>query len=190
VFWLPRFYTAPHLLGFRIPVLIGLLAGVAQQAILVAAAGIVYASQATRGSAWLLRAPLVVRWIFGVSSILFGLAHFTGARQVAPMVPKWMPFGGNFWAILTGIAFALAGIAILRGILDVPAARLLALMLSMFSVLVLAPGAVARRGNHIAWGSNAYNLAVVGAIWIFAESLHGKGSARMGASGDGKGTWA
>ena len=46
VFWLPRFYTAPHVLGFRIPVLIGLLAGVAQQFILVAAAAIVYASLA------------------------------------------------------------------------------------------------------------------------------------------------
>src|SRR3954466_11785190 len=31
VFWLPRFYTATHVLGFRFAVLIGLLAGVAQQ---------------------------------------------------------------------------------------------------------------------------------------------------------------
>ncbi|HEY1212713.1 MAG TPA: hypothetical protein VGE93_03680, partial [Bryobacteraceae bacterium] len=50
VFWLPRFYTAPHALGFRVPLLIGLLAGVAQQLILVAAAGIVHVSRATRDS--------------------------------------------------------------------------------------------------------------------------------------------
>jgi uncharacterized membrane protein YphA (DoxX/SURF4 family) len=171
VFWLPRFYTAPHLLGFRIPLLIGLLGGVAQQLILVAAAGIVYASLATRDSAWLSRARLLVRWTFGLSSIDFGLGHLTDVRVVAAMVPKWMPLGGDFWAILTGIAFVLAGIAILSGILDVLAARLLALMLLVFSVLVLAPGPLAHPRNHVAWGSNAYNLAAVGAAWIFTESI-------------------
>jgi uncharacterized membrane protein YphA (DoxX/SURF4 family) len=171
VFWLPRFYTAPHLLGFRIPLLIGLLAGVAQQLILVAAAIIVYASLAKRELGWLPRAPLLIRWTFGLSSIDFGLGHLTGVREVAALVPKWMPLGGGFWAILTGIAFVLAGIAILSGILDVLAARLLALMLLFFSVLVLGPGPVAHPHNHVAWGSNAYNLAAVGAVWIFAESI-------------------
>ena len=47
VFWLPRFYTATHLFGFRIAVLIGMLVGVAQQLILVAAAGIVHDSFVT-----------------------------------------------------------------------------------------------------------------------------------------------
>ena len=77
------------------------------------------------------------------------------------MVPKWMPWGGGFWTILTGIAFVLAGIAMLSGILDVLAARLLALMLLVFSVLVLAPGPLASPHNHVVWGSNAYNLAAV-----------------------------
>lgn len=169
VFWLPRFYTAPHALGLRIPLLVGLLAGVAQQLILVAAAAIVHASLATRGSAWLSRAPVLFRWTFGLSSMIFGLGHLTGVGEVAAMVPKWMPFGGGFWAILTGMAFVLAGIAILMGILDALAARLLALMLFIFSVLVLAPGPFAHPHNHVVWGSNAYNLAAVGAAWIFAE---------------------
>src|SRR5262249_17595125 len=38
VFWLPRLYTAPLILGFRIPILLGVLAGVATQ-LIVAAAG-------------------------------------------------------------------------------------------------------------------------------------------------------
>ena len=183
VFWLPRFYSAPHVLGFRIPVLIGILGGVAQQLILVAAAGIVHASFATRDSVWLSRAPLLVRWTFGLSSIDFGLGHLTGVREVAAMVPKWMPFGGDFWAILTGIAFVLAGIAILWGILDVLAARLLALMLLFFSVLVLAPGPLAHPHNHVAWGSNAYNLAAVGAVWILAESIAAKRRERRNEAG-------
>ena len=171
VFWLPRFYTAPHALGFRVPLLIGLLAGVAQQLILVAAAGIVHVSRATRDSARLSRTHLFVRWTFGLSSIAFGLGHLTGVQDVAGMVPKWMPPGGDFWAILTGIAFVLAGVAILSGVQDVLAARLLALMLLVFSVLVLAPRLLADPHNHVAWGSNAYNLAAVGAAWIFAESI-------------------
>jgi uncharacterized membrane protein YphA (DoxX/SURF4 family) len=173
-FWLPRFYTATHVYGFRIAVFIGVLVGVAQQLILVAAAGIILASFATRDSAWLSRAPLLARWTFGLASIDFGLAHITAIRIVAAMVPKWMPWGGDFWAILTGIAFVLAGIAILSGILDLLAARLLALMLLFFSVLVLAPGALAHPHNHVASGSNAYNLALVGAVWILAESIAAK----------------
>jgi uncharacterized membrane protein len=169
VFWLPRFYTAPRALGFRLPLVIGLLAGVAQQLILAAAAGIVAASLGTRDPARLSRASALVRGTFGASSLIFGLGHLTGVSEVAGMVPKWMPFGGNFWAILTGFAFTLAGIAIVSGILDVLAARLLALMLLIFSVLVLAPGPFAHPGNHVAWGSNAYNLAAVGAAWMFAE---------------------
>lgn len=47
-----------------------------------------------------------------------------------PMIPNWMPFGGAFWVVLTGVAFVLPGLAILSGILDVLAERLLALMQS------------------------------------------------------------
>lgn len=161
-FWLPRFYTAIHLLGFKLPLVFGLLTGVGQQAILVAAA-IIVASPS--------RHPPLARWALGLSSIAFGMAHLTGVPQVAPMVPKWLPLGASFWAILTGIAFVAAGFAILTRLQDLLAARLLALMLFLFSVLVLARAPVARPHDHIAWGSNAYNLAAVGAVWIFAESV-------------------
>lgn len=171
IFWLPRFYTAPHVLGFRIPVFIGMLSGVGQQAILVAAAAIVLSSVPERDSAWMYRPPRLARWTFGLSSIDFGLGHLTGVRAVAPLVPKWLPLGADFWVILTGIAFVLAGIAILCGISDLLAARLLAMMLLVFSVVVLAPGVLASPHNHVAWGSNAYNLAAVGAAWIFAEFI-------------------
>src|SRR5258708_18897750 len=170
-FWLPRFYTAPHFFGFRISLILGLIGGVCKQLILVAAAVLVYASLTKRDSAWLSRVPLLVRWTLGLSSIKFGVGHLTDLQIVAANVPKWMPLGGNFWAILTGIAFMLAGLAILSGILDVLAARLLVLMLFVFSVLVLAPGPFAHPHDHVACGSNAYNLAAVGAAWIFAESI-------------------
>jgi hypothetical protein len=171
VFWLPRFYTVPQVFGFRISVFLGVLGGVAQQLILVAAAAIVYVTLATRGSLWPQRIFLVARWTFGLSSVNFGINHLTALKVVAPMVPKWMPLGGEFWTVLSGIAFILAGFAILSGILDVWASRLLAFMLLIFNALVLVPAVFAHPHAHIAWGSNAYNLAAAGAVYIFAESI-------------------
>ena len=170
VFWLPRFYTAPHFLGFRIPVYIGVLGGVGTQLIVVAAGALVYASLATHSSSWP-RTILIARWIFGLCSVDFGLAHLTGVEDNAVYVPKWMPLGGEFWVIVTGICFVLAGLAILSGILDVLAARLLALMLFVFSALTLLPMIFVFPHRHDVWGGNAYNLAAVATAWIFADTI-------------------
>ena len=169
-FWLPRFYTAPYVLGFRAPVLIGVLGGMATQLIVVAAALLVFASTAARESSWL-TAMRIAHWTFGLASVDFGLCHITGVSVNARLVPKWMPLGGDFWTIVTGIAFVMAGLAILTGILDVLAARLLALMLLTFSALALTPGIFANPHDHVAWGANAYTLAAAGATWIFACAL-------------------
>jgi hypothetical protein len=78
---------------------------------------------------------------------------------------------GNFWAVLTGIAFLLAGSAICLGIMDVLAARLLALMLLLFEGFVEIPPIFIRPHNQATWGAAVYNVAAIGACWIFAEFL-------------------
>lgn len=173
VFWLPRFYTAPHVLGFRIPVFIGVLGGAGTQLIVAAVGALVCVALSTRGSLWQ-RTILVVRWIFGLCSVDFGLAHLTDINHNIVYVPKWLPLGQEFWVIVTGICFVLAGIAILAGILDVLAARLLALMLLVFSALTLAPHMFAHPHRHDVWGGNAYNMAAVGAAWIFADLIRNR----------------
>lgn len=170
LFPLPRFYTAPHYLGYGAPVYIGVLASVCEQIILFVAAVLVLDSPGKR-SALSPRASMFARWTFGLCSIDFGLAHLTGIQFAAPLVPKWMPLGGAFWTVLTGIAFVLAGLAIVSGVQDILAARLLALMLLVFSVLALAPLIPASPHDHVAWGGNAYNLTAVGAAWIVADWL-------------------
>jgi len=173
IFWLPRLYTAPHVLGFRMDVLVGVVAATFQQLILVVAGVIGYRSADTHGLSSQ-KSLMVARWTFGLGAVLFGWAHLTRLTRVqvvAPMVPKWMPLGGEFWAIVTGICFVLAGIAILSSIRDVAAAQLLALMLLVFSLLVLAPNLLAFPRSHVVWGSNAYNLAAVGAAWMLAEQM-------------------
>jgi uncharacterized membrane protein YphA (DoxX/SURF4 family) len=161
IFWLPRLITAPHYLGFHLPVFVGVLDGVGQQLILAAAAAVIYIQGATS----------LARWIFGLSSLDFGLAHLDSVGTIAPMVPKWLPPGQDFWVLLTGCAFVLAGIAILTGLGDVLAARLLALMLLVFSALALVPMIAASPNDQGSWGSNAYNLTAVAAVWILASSL-------------------
>src|SRR5580765_1832290 len=101
VFWLPRFYTAPHYLGFRIPVYIGVFAGAGTQLITFAAGALVCASLATRSSSWP-RTILIARWVFGICSMGFGLGHLLFIHQDTVYVPKWMPLGGEFWTIVTG----------------------------------------------------------------------------------------
>jgi uncharacterized membrane protein YphA (DoxX/SURF4 family) len=169
VFWLPRFYWAPHILGQHPGIYIGILGGVCQNVIVVVAAAIVYA--AARDAEPSRRFAATVRWIFGLCAVDFGLTQLTGIHATAIFVPKWIPLGGNFWAVATGIFFVLAGIGIVSGMLDVLAARLLALMLFVFSALALAPQLFLYPHAHAAWGVNVYNLAAVGAVWIFSDWL-------------------
>ena len=170
LFPLPRFYTAPHFLGYRPSVYIGVLGSVCQQVILYVAAVILWDSLAARG-ALSQRGARIARWTFGLCSVVFGLSHLTALQTVVPMIPKWMPLGGPFWAVFTGIAFVLAGLGIVSGVMDILAARLLGLMLLVFGALSLAPLIFASPHDHVAWGANAYNLAAVGAAWIFAGWL-------------------
>ena len=178
MFWLPRFYAAPHILGFRLSVFIGLLVGVFMQLIVVAGALIVHASVAAPASSWKQKSSAVARWTFGLGSVFFGLGHLTQIETVARMIPNWMPLGGPFWVVLSGIAFVLAGLAILGEILNVWAARLLALMVLIFEVPVLVPLVFAHPHQHMAWGANAYNLAAAGAIAIFAASISSRPAQR------------
>jgi uncharacterized membrane protein len=171
IFWTPRLYTAPHILGQNPAVYISILDGVGQQIILAAAAAIIYAQCSLQNSKLQIQTTAVVRWIFGLSALEFGLAHLTGVAGVAPLVPKWLPPGQSVWVVVTGVAFALAGIAILIRVLDVLAARLLALMLLVFSAIVLAPQLFVFPHAKDAWDANAYNIAAAAAVWIFAQRL-------------------
>ena len=116
------------------------------------------------------RAVIAARWMLGLPPIIFGLFHLVGLRVFATIVPHWMSFG-YFWAVLTGIAFILAGCAICSRIMDVPALRLLALMLMLFEGLVEIPPIFTRLHNEPTWGAAVYNVTAIGACWIFAEFL-------------------
>src|SRR5215469_9238833 len=150
LFPLPRFYTATHFRGYHAWVYIGVLGMVCQEIILFLAAVVVWKSLSGR-DALSRRMALIARWTFGLCAVDFGLGHLTAIETIVPMIPKWLPLGPTFWAVLTGGAFVLAGLAIVSGVLDVLAARLLGWMLLVFSALALAPLIFASPHDHSSW---------------------------------------
>jgi len=162
LFWVPR------VIGY--PRIVGTWSGFLEEFSLVAAAVIVYASLATRESARMVRTAKIGHLVFGICVLSFGLNHFFALPQTADMVPKWIPPGQQFLAAATGVAFLLASLAILSGVLSVLATRLLTVMLVIFGALVWAPALFAHPHEHTVWAGNAINLALVGAAWIVADS--------------------
>jgi uncharacterized membrane protein YphA (DoxX/SURF4 family) len=170
IFWAPRIYWTMVIPGVGWPGTIGAIGGIGQQAIVIAAAAIIYAGATPN----LPRAPRVLqiaRWVFGISVIFFGLAQLVDVGPTARMVPQWIPPNADFWAVFTGLAFIAGGVGIVSGIRDLLAARLLTLMLLVFAVIVLPRYIFQYPHNEIPWGSNAYNLAAVGAAWVVADWL-------------------
>jgi uncharacterized membrane protein YphA (DoxX/SURF4 family) len=161
--WLPR------VIGF--PQLFGTWAGFLEEFALVAAALVVYASLLPHDSAGSVRTARIGRLAFGVCAVSFGLSHFFAVPQTAALVPGWIPPGQRFWAVATGIFHLLAGVAILSGVLDVLASRLLTVMLAAFGALVWAPALLAQPREHMVWAGNAVNLALIGAAWVVADSI-------------------
>ena len=173
--WLPRYFAGIHALGWRLDVLLGISFGLAQQVMLLAPAVLVYSLTAAPDSLVQKRAVIATRWMLGVPPVIFGLFHLTSLRVFASIVPQWMSFT-HFWAVLTGLAFLLAGCAICSGIRDVLAARLLAFMLLLFEGMVEIPPIFIRPHHQPTWGAAVYNLSAIGACWAFAEYLAGRAS--------------
>ncbi|MDT5270735.1 MAG: hypothetical protein QOH49_2921 [Acidobacteriota bacterium] len=161
--WLPR------VIGY--PQIFGTWGGFLEEFALVAAAVVAYASLLPHGSANSVRTARIGRLSFGVCVLSFGLGHFFAIPQTAAMVPSWIPPGQQFWAVATGVAHLLAGIAILSGVPDVLGSRLLTVMLATFGALVWAPALFAQPREHMVWAGNAINLALIGAAWVVADSI-------------------
>jgi uncharacterized membrane protein YphA (DoxX/SURF4 family) len=169
LFWLPRFYVVPHTLGFHIGILIFIVFGLAQQ-LLLAAPGVMVYAETGSDPVSRERQLIAARWMLGLSPIVFGLGHLINVQAIVRFVPHWVPFG-SFWTVLTGIAFVLAGSAMVSGIRDLLAARLLMLMLFLFELMVEIPPVFVQPHNQGAWGGALYNLTAIGACWIFVESV-------------------
>lgn len=165
----PHFYTMLHKYGFHMTLIIGIIGQVFLQLMVVA--GCLAADSANEGLAhpWSTARRAIAAWMLGLGGILTGIGHLLNTKGLVHMVPNWMPFGASMWIVISGVAFILAGVAILTGIVTLLATRLLALMLFIFQI-ILTPILFVYPHVHQAWGATAFNLAVAGSVCIFAAS--------------------
>jgi uncharacterized membrane protein YphA (DoxX/SURF4 family) len=144
---------------------------IAMQLAIAAGGLIVYASTGRIDAALAERLTHLGRLAFGLCTLVFGGAHFVYMNLTAPLVPKWLPPGQEFWGYATGVGFVAAGVAILTGVQARLAAILLTAMLVSFALLVHEPMLLADHSSHTNWTESAENLAVLGAAWVVADSL-------------------
>jgi uncharacterized membrane protein len=149
----------------------GAWSGAAEQLAIAAAGLIVYAANARIDAALPIGLTRAGQLAFALCALLFGGAHFFYLNLTAPLVPKWLPLGQDFWAYATGLAHIAAGLAILTGVRARLAAILLTIMYAAFTPLVHVPMLLANPASHWIWAENALNLTLAGAAWVVADSL-------------------
>jgi uncharacterized membrane protein YphA (DoxX/SURF4 family) len=115
---------------------------------------------------------------FGVCVVSFALEQAFYLSETAGFVPKWIPPGQMFWAIATTVAFGLAAIAMLTGILARLASQLNAAMLAGFGLLVWVPALVADHQSFGNWSETIETLAIAATAWLVVEYLSAKASPR------------
>jgi len=120
------------------------------------------------------RALQIGRYVFGVCVISFTLEQALYIHGTAAFVPKWIPPSQMFWAIATTVAFALAAIALLAGLMARLASKLTTVMIVLFGLLVWVPIVIADPHTHMNWAGIAQNYLIAGAAWITSDYLTGK----------------
>jgi uncharacterized membrane protein len=122
-------------------------------------------------AAWVLtgwRVPVAQR-VWGVAMIPFGLAHLIYPDETAQLVPSWLPAHQPL-AYATGIAFLLAGAAILAGIRARLAATLSAIQIGLFTLLVWVPTVAQGATSAFVWHELGISVALTVAGAIIASS--------------------
>jgi uncharacterized membrane protein YphA (DoxX/SURF4 family) len=154
-----------------------LWSGAAQLVSVIAGAWILFAtltpptegqSRAFRGD----RAVRIARRLYAVALPMFGLHHFFDLAGAAEAVPAWLPFGIG-WASLTGVGHVAAGIGIAFGIVPRLAARLEAIMIAVFVLVVHVPGVIGAPRDGLQWSMLLVASVIDGAAWIVARSYVG-----------------
>ena len=113
----------------------------------------------------------IVRPLFGIGLLVFGVSEFVYAKFTASMVPGWLPPSQLFWTYATGTAQIAAGLAIVSGVRARLAAILLTAMYVSFSLVVHLPRLIASPASHGSWAENGVNLILAGAAWGLADAL-------------------
>jgi uncharacterized membrane protein YphA (DoxX/SURF4 family) len=112
----------------------------------------------------------LIRMLFGLCAVTFGVAHFLYLEFTASMIPAFIPFH-LFFAGFTGAGHIAAGLSLISGILARLGSTLLALMFSLFVLLLHVPRVLADPANRIEWTMLCHATALTGAALLIASTL-------------------
>ncbi len=100
----------------------------------------------------------------------FGAEHFVDAREIAQIVPAFVP-SHLFVAYFVGCAWMAAATSLASMKFVRLSATLLGLAFFLFVVMMDVPGAISEPGNRLGWSLALRQLAYAGGSWALAGSL-------------------
>jgi uncharacterized membrane protein len=109
------------------------------------------------------------RVFFAAPMAVFAAQHFTTAKFVSQLVPRWIP-GHVFWTYFVGTALIAAALSIVLKKQARWAATLLGVMLILFVLLLHIPHIMARPGDVLIWALAFRDLAFSGGALAFAAT--------------------
>ena len=142
-----------------------------EQLSLASGAVILYASSRAIASARTARLAQIAYYSFAVCVVSFALEQLFYLSETASLVPKWIPPGKMFWAIATTVAFALAAISLLTGVMARLAAQLTTVMIVGFELLTWLPTLFAHPHSFFNWSESMETLAIAASAWMVADFL-------------------
>jgi uncharacterized membrane protein len=147
-----------------------------EQFAFVSGAGILYACCNPTATTPTAKVAQAAYYSFGICVVSFALEQLFYLSATASLVPTSIPFGQMFWAVATTVAFALAAIALLTGLMARLASRLTALMLAGFALLVWLPALLAHPHSFVNWTETAETVGIAGCAWMIGTFLSQGGS--------------
>lgn len=108
------------------------------------------------------------KFIYIIPIALFGIMHFLNAKQMAGVVPSWLP-APTFWVYLSGAGLVAAAIALIINKHAVLAMTLLGAELLAFALLIHLPAVMG--GDQMAMGQILKDVSLAGAAFYIAGVL-------------------
>src|SRR5208282_5662623 len=117
---------------------------------------------------------------FAIPLAVFGAEHFSAARGIMQIVPKFMPWP-LFWTYFVGCALLAASLSIATKIQVRWSGLLFGIMMFLFVAMMDIPGALAEPHNRISWTLLLREMSFGGGGWILAGDAPARGDGRAGS---------